>query len=451
MLLRTYKFNPWYFVFLTIAYLLFSHTVIGLVSDKFVEKQVQQVRKEVQHELALVRYAIEANVYRDTFLADSFASFVALNPDFAMKNWSVISEQLLSKARLVRNIGLAPNDIISHVYPLEGNEKAVGLDFRTVPNQYKTVLLAKESKNVYIAGPLELVQGGRAIIARYPIFTDIPHNNEYWGGLSVVINYEKLIEKSNLHTLKGVDIALVASQQDQLIEGDEKVITEYDVIYPIYLPNGNWTLFAKYTDFDEIESIGSFKVLFSALGWMTFSVIYILVLFLINNYLRAHKLSLHDELTKLPNRRYLFNELERIMSRKGASVQFTVLNIDLNKFKAINDSLGHEAGDEVLKHTASLLTRCVRSSDFVSRVGGDEFVVVLQRSAKPEDVEQVIRNIHSFIENNVLRWNDHKIWLSISIGYCSYIGKADPSAINDILSKADKSMYQEKRAYEPAT
>ncbi|WP_253803093.1 diguanylate cyclase domain-containing protein [Vibrio hepatarius] len=430
---------------------MFSHTVIGLVSDKFVEKQVQQVRKEVQHELALVRYAIEANVYRDTFLADSFASFVALNPDFAMKNWSVISEQFLSKARLVRNIGLAPNDIISHVYPLEGNEKAVGLDFRTVPNQYKTVLLAKESKNVYIAGPLELVQGGRAIIARYPIFTDIPHNNEYWGGLSVVINYEKLIEKSNLHSLEGVDIALVASQQDQLIEGDEKVITEYDVTYPIYLPNGNWTLFAKYTDFDEIESIGSFKVLFSALGWMTFSVIYILVLFLINNYLRAHKLSLHDELTKLPNRRYLFNELERIMSRKGASVQFTVLNIDLNKFKAINDSLGHEAGDEVLKHTASLLTRCVRSSDFVSRVGGDEFVVVLQRSAKPEDVEQVIRNIHSYIENNVLRWNGHKIWLSISIGYCSYIGKADPSAINDILSKADKSMYQEKRAYEPAT
>lgn len=94
------------------------------------------------------------------------------------------------------------------------------------------------------------------------------------GGLSVVINYEKLIEKSNLHSLEGVDIALVASQQDQLIEGDEKVITEYDVTYPIYLPNGNWTLFAKYTDFDEIESIGSFKVLFSALGWMTFSVIY---------------------------------------------------------------------------------------------------------------------------------------------------------------------------------
>jgi len=451
VLLRTYKINPWYFTLLTIAYLLFSHTVISLVSDKFVEKQVQQARGIVQHELALVRHSIEANVYRETFLADSFASVVALNPEFAMKNWNVVSEQLLSKASLIRNIGLAPNDVISHVYPLEGNEKAVGLDFRTVPNQYKSVRLARESQKVYIAGPLELVQGGRAIIARYPIFTDIPHNKEYWGGLSVVINYEKLIEKSNLYNLQGADVALAAGQRDQLIEGNEKVLTEYDVTYPIYLPNGNWTLFAKYTDFGEIEHIGWSKALFSALGWITFSVVYILVLFLTNNYLRAHKLSLHDELTKLPNRRYLFNELERIMSRKDTSVQFTVLNIDLNKFKEINDSLGHEAGDEVLKHTASLLTRCLRSSDFVSRVGGDEFVVILQRSTKPEDVEQVIRNIHSFIEYNVLRWDGHKIWLSISIGYCSYVGKADPSAINDILSKADKSMYQEKRAYEPAT
>ncbi|NIY83119.1 sensor domain-containing diguanylate cyclase [Vibrio hepatarius] len=450
MLLRTYKFNLWYFTVLTIAYFLFSYTVISLVSDKFVDKQVQQVREEVQHELALVRHSIEANVYRDTFLADGFASFVALNPDLAIKNWHVMSEQFLSKSSLVRNIGIAPNDIISHVYPLEGNEKAVGLDFRTIPNQYKAVQIAKQSKKVHITGPLELVQGGRALIVRYPIFTDIPNNNEYWGVFSVVLNYDKLIEKSNLRTLKGVDIALVANQHDQLIEGDASVLTEYDVTYPIYLPNGNWTLFAKYTDFDEIESIGWFRTLFSALGWMTFIVIYILVLFLINNYFHVHQLSLHDELTKLPNRRYLFNELDRIMSRKGSSVQFTVLNVDLNKFKAINDSLGHEAGDAVLKHTASLLTRCLRSSDFVSRVGGDEFVVILQRTTKPEDVEQVIRNIHSFIEYNVLRWNGHRIWLSISVGYYSYIGKADPTAINDILSKADKSMYQEKRACEPA-
>lgn len=432
------------------VYLFISHTIISLITDGFITRQAQQTRKVIQHELALVRYSIEANVYRDTYLADSFASVVALDPEFAMKNWNFVSKQFLSKANLVRNIGLAPNDIISHVYPLEGNEKAIGLDFRTVPNQYRTVQLAKQRKNVYIAGPLELVQGGIALIARYPIFTDTPQNMEYWGGLSVVIDYQKLIEQSNLHSLKGATIAVTGHQNDQLIEGDENVLTDYDVSYPIYLPSGNWTLFAKYTDIEQLESIYRFDVLFTALGWATFSVFYVLILFLIKNYVRVHNLSLHDELTKLPNRRYLFNELNRVMSRKDTSVSLTILNIDLNKFKAINDSLGHEAGDEVLKHIASLLTHSLRSSDFISRVGGDEFIVVLQRSTNPKDVELIIQNIHSAVKQHVFQWNEHNIPLSLSIGYCSYSSKADPSVINDLLSKADKSMYQEKRADKPA-
>ncbi|KOO10562.1 hypothetical protein AKJ18_33610, partial [Vibrio xuii] len=149
------------------------------------------------------------------------------------------------------------------------------------------------------------------------------------------------------------------------------------------------------TDIEQLESIYRFDVLFTALGWATFSVFYVLILFLIKNYVRVHNLSLHDELTKLPNRRYLFNELNRVMSRKDTFVSLTILNIDLNKFKAINDSLGHEAGDEVLKHIASLLTHSLRSSDFISRVGGDEFIVVLQRSTNPKDVELIIQNIHS--------------------------------------------------------
>ncbi|MCV5918576.1 GGDEF domain-containing protein, partial [Escherichia coli] len=88
-----------------------------------------------------------------------------------------------------------------------------------------------------------------------------------------------------------------------------------------------------------------------------------------------------------PNRRYLFQKMTKIMSREGSIVEFTVLNIDLNKFKQINDSLGHEAGDEVLKHIASSLNRCLRSSDFISRFGGDEFIVILHRVSNEEDVD----------------------------------------------------------------
>ncbi|OEF05370.1 diguanylate cyclase domain-containing protein [Vibrio genomosp. F10] len=438
------KIKPRSLILLTAVYLLISHSLISFITGIFVDKQMQLGREDVQHELDLVRYSIEANVYRDTYLADSFASVIALDPQFAMNNWSFVSEQFLSKANLVRNIGLAPNDIISHVYPLEGNEKAIGLDFRTVPNQYRSVQLAKQQKKVFVAGPLELVQGGVALIARYPIFTDIPQNNEYWGGLSVVIDYDKLIAQSALSTLKGATIALTG-HNNQLIEGDEKVLANYDASYPIYMPNGNWNLFAKYTGFEQIDSIQRFNVLFRALGWATFSVIYILVLFLIRNYIRVQKLSLHDELTKLPNRRFLFHELNKVMSRNDNTVHFTILNMDLDKFKDINDSLGHEAGDAVLKYIASLLTHSLRSTDFVSRVGGDEFIVILQRLTIPNDVQKVIEKININVKQNAFQWKGQETPLSLSIGYCSYSGNPDPTVINDLLSKADKNMYKEKR------
>lgn len=421
---------------------------VNLVTGRLVEKQVQQVKEAIQHELSLIRYSIEANVFRDTYLADSFTSVVALNPQFAIDNWQYVAGQFLAKAGLVRNISLAPNDIIAYVYPIEGNEKAVGLDFRTVPNQYKTVQIARETKKVFVAGPLELVQGGTALIARYPIFTDAPRNTEYWGGLSVVISYDRLIEISNLHHLKSADIALVSNNfngtEQKLIEGNPAVVDEADISYPISLPNGNWTLFAKYKNINDLDSISKFENLYNTLGLITFLVGYFLVLFLINSYFRAHKLSLHDELTKLPNRRYLFNEFERIQSKKGAFVEFAVLNIDLNRFKKINDSLGHEAGDEVLKYTAESLTKCLRTSDFISRIGGDEFVVILQRTSKVEDIEQLIHKIHLYLESSPLHWNEHKIWLSLSIGYYVYQGQTDDLIIHDILSEADKSMYQDK-------
>ncbi|HGH6025751.1 TPA: diguanylate cyclase [Vibrio mimicus] len=455
MLLKKYKFNPWIFWLLTIVYGLFSYMAVYLITEKFLEKQIQEAKETIQYEVALVRYSIEANIFRDTYLADSFASVVALDPEFATKNWKSVSEQFLSKASFVRNIGLAPNDIISHVYPLKGNEKAVGLDFRTAPSQYKTVQIAKETKKVFIAGPLELVQGGTALIARYPIFTDLPHNTDYWGGLIVVIDYDKLIEVSKIHSLKGADVALVANNFDgtrnKVIEGEESILESFDISYPIYLPNSNWTLFAKYRDFGEVESINKFKNLFMMLGSATFSIGYFLLLFLINNYLRAQNLSLRDELTQLPNRRYLFNELNRIMSRSGSVVEFTVLNIDLNKFKKINDSLGHEAGDEVLKHTALSLTQCMRSSDFISRIGGDEFVAILQRTTKEEDVARVIHKMHLYLESSPLRWNNEKIWISISVGSYTFRGKANPMLINDILSAADKNMYLDKTSNKNGT
>ncbi|MCV5940149.1 hypothetical protein OFN64_25990, partial [Escherichia coli] len=66
---------------------------VYLITDKLLERQIQQVKETIQHEVALVRYSIEVNIFRDTYLADRFASVVSLDPDFATKNWNSVSSQ----------------------------------------------------------------------------------------------------------------------------------------------------------------------------------------------------------------------------------------------------------------------------------------------------------------------------------------------------------------------
>ncbi|MCE0492388.1 CHASE domain-containing protein [Vibrio salinus] len=103
----------------------------------------------------------------------------------------------------MRNISLYPNDIITHIYPEKGNEQVLGLDLRTVPGQYHTVLKARRYESVFLSSPVDLVQGGQGIIVRYPVFSDFPYKQKYWGGVSVVLDYEKLLRQSGVYSVKG--------------------------------------------------------------------------------------------------------------------------------------------------------------------------------------------------------------------------------------------------------
>src|SRR5690606_28768852 len=92
--------------------------------------------------------------------------------------------------------------------------------------------------------------------------------------------------------------------------------------------------------------------------------------------------ALHDSLTGLPNRRYLDEQMEQHAIEFGAGREnAALLHIDLDRFKQINDTLGHAAGDAMLVHVARVLGEAVEPGDFIARVGGDEFVVLLRRDA----------------------------------------------------------------------
>jgi diguanylate cyclase (GGDEF)-like protein/PAS domain S-box-containing protein len=155
-------------------------------------------------------------------------------------------------------------------------------------------------------------------------------------------------------------------------------------------------------------------------------------------------LALHDYLTGLPNRRYLDRTLEERAEecRKGG-LTLAVLHIDLDRFKQINDTLGHRAGDAMLKHAAKVLKDCVRSTDFVARIGGDEFVVLCAIDSGTKKLSNMAARIIRELSKPI-RYEGHECRFGASIGIAADSG-TDLDA-KQLLLNADIALYRAKGA-----
>ena len=157
---------------------------------------------------------------------------------------------------------------------------------------------------------------------------------------------------------------------------------------------------------------------------------------------RIEFLAMHDSLTGLPNR-VAFSELLHlaIESAQRRQRKLAVLFIDVDRFKLINDTLGHEAGDKLLKAMSQYLKDCLRSSDVVARLGGDEFVVLLPEINDPEEVTRVARKILSAVAKPILI-SGQEIRVTASIGISMYPLDAEDEP--SLMKHADIAMYLSK-------
>jgi diguanylate cyclase (GGDEF)-like protein/PAS domain S-box-containing protein len=159
---------------------------------------------------------------------------------------------------------------------------------------------------------------------------------------------------------------------------------------------------------------------------------------------RAEYLATRDALTGLPNRVLLHDRLEQgIVNAARHRTGFAFMFIDLDRFKTINDSLGHDVGDELLKRVAARLTACVRASDTVARLGGDEFAVILENLRGPDDdgAQQVADKMISAMAAPMLVGSQH-LNTSCSIGISLYPADGRDSAT--LMKHADVAMYYAK-------
>jgi diguanylate cyclase (GGDEF)-like protein/PAS domain S-box-containing protein len=163
---------------------------------------------------------------------------------------------------------------------------------------------------------------------------------------------------------------------------------------------------------------------------------------LIENQQRLDKMAHHDQLTGLPNRHYLTAFLpQAIEEAKAASTMLGVVFLDLDRFKHINDTRGHETGDKLLQEVATRLRTCVRDSDVVIRMGGDEFVVVFRNVKNYDEVTLGASRIIETLNRPIII-DRHSLQTTGSVGVSLY--PRDGANMIELLKHSDTAMYQAK-------
>ena len=156
---------------------------------------------------------------------------------------------------------------------------------------------------------------------------------------------------------------------------------------------------------------------------------------------RVRHLARHDALTDLPNRAYLRDEMDKLGPRIQRQENIAVLCLDLDHFKAVNDTLGHAVGDHVLVEVAARLQQCARDGDVVARLGGDEFAVIAQALEDPRDAAAIAARIVKAMAEP-MEIAGHQINIGASVGIA--LAPSDGDAAETLLKNADTALYRAK-------
>lgn len=438
---------------------------IGMVEGFYYllsENRLAQEEAAATQSLSTLRTKIESQANSAIYLVEGLSAYIRAYPDAGADQVEPILKHVYQDGKNVRSLAIAPDLVIRMVYPRAGNESVLGLDFRHLDLQWPYVKKAIELKDTVLDGPVNLVQGGKGLVNRIPIFRD---NGQLWGMVSVVLDIGSLLESAdidqytpsfNLHLYNpskpdGGDIFGTA---DAIHTNTSEVIR-----LPLYLHNESWMLEAVSL---KAHVMPWWMSALRVVGWLTALLIALMYFILMREHGRNRILANFDELTGLPNRRAFYRQVEQLLKQlipsKSSSSQtlsdcvvmpksnayFGVVYLDLNGFKAINDTYGHEAGDEVLVAIAQRLSRLTSRHERFFRLGGDEFVGIL-RFDEASGVDVMVtacQRINLAVKEGIELTGGVTVALSTAIGY-TLIRSGDD--IDLLLSRADQQMYQHKQ------
>ncbi|MFT5721814.1 MAG: diguanylate cyclase (GGDEF)-like protein [Motiliproteus sp.] len=369
------------------------------------------------------------------------------------------AQTILDSVRGISSLQLAPAGIVQKIHPLSGNEQAIGHNILKDDMRRKEAQLALLQRQLVLAGPFELVQGGVAVIGRMPVFLTRVDQSQFWGFASALIYLEDLLAATDLPQLeaKGYSYELrrihPATNQWHVFAHSKTALSPLQHRQQIQVPNAVWTLLMSRPLVNSGAVAGGYLASVLAALLVTGMLHYLLqqprklqerVRQKTEELLHLQQLAFYDHLTGLANRRLLNEHLQQLLrevhryNRSGA-----LLYLDLDDFKQVNDSMGHHAGDQLLKQIAQRLRSVVRDSDLVARLGGDEFGVLLLDPHSVANVRRIAEELIRDIELPITV-EGHTFRVSTSIGISLIPQNGDTAS--SLLSCADNAMYRAKRA-----
>lgn len=212
-------------------------------------------RNRVLREASVIRAKLEGAILANANLVRGLTASILTEPDMDQDRFAQLASHLFKDGDLLRNIAAAPDFVISMMYPITGNEKAIGLNYLSLKDQSSAAEMAKQTRQLVLAGPMDLVQGGRGLIGRIPVYLPVPDADagepaeRFWGLVAAVIDVDKLYAKVGLmNPNSNLKVALRGTNgtglQGPLFFGDTAVFEQNPVITEVRLPFGSWALAA---------------------------------------------------------------------------------------------------------------------------------------------------------------------------------------------------------------
>ncbi|HWQ09769.1 MAG TPA: CHASE domain-containing protein [Holophaga sp.] len=201
--------------------------------------------------MGVVRSHLEGALNARLLLGRGMVSYLEVNQGLTSQEFQAYAERLVGHDPVIRNLSMIKGSVIVDAYPRKGNEKALGVDLLKVPAQRDTFLKAIESRSVVVVGPIDLVQGGKGLVNRIPVYLRDPAGGQdvYWGQVSMVLAQEALIQEAGLRDgAYGLRYALGrrdgSGQMQDLFWGNASVFADAPATLDVLFPSGSWRLAA---------------------------------------------------------------------------------------------------------------------------------------------------------------------------------------------------------------